>query len=312
MSVMQEQARPARHGGLVGPALLVAVGVVFLLNNMGILAWSVWDMLWRFWPVVLIAIGLDLLVGRRIGQALSALFILVLLAVLVGATLIYGTWSVGQAIPAGTTFSQPIGEARQANINVEFGVGTLRVNALPESANLIEGAFTLPSNERVISDVSDRSGTAYVTLRSQSTQTRGFWRSWQGDRVWDIKLSPDLPLQLRINSGVGTALLNLSQLQVTDLTINTGVGQTTVTLPESGTVRARIEGGVGDAVVVVPNGMAAKIDVQTGLGHVTVPDSYSQQDKTYTSPDYATATSRVDLRIQGGLGNITVQQAAER
>jgi hypothetical protein len=46
------------RGGLITGWILVIVGILFLLNNFYILDFG------RFWPVLLIAIGIILLVGR--------------------------------------------------------------------------------------------------------------------------------------------------------------------------------------------------------------------------------------------------------
>ena len=83
--------RPPRRGGLVGPAILVALGVVLLLNNLGYLGWGVWETLVRLWPLLLIAIGLDLMIGRRtiLGSALVALLVLAALGM---AILWTGFW----------------------------------------------------------------------------------------------------------------------------------------------------------------------------------------------------------------------------
>ncbi len=51
--------------GLVWPVILISAGMMFLLNNLGLLSWNVWGTLWRLWPVLLIAAGLDILIGRR-------------------------------------------------------------------------------------------------------------------------------------------------------------------------------------------------------------------------------------------------------
>jgi lia operon protein LiaF len=72
--------RPERspiRGSLAGPAVLIGLGIVFLLNNLGYLGWGIWDTLLRLWPVLLIAVGLDLLIGRRsaLGSALLALLV---------------------------------------------------------------------------------------------------------------------------------------------------------------------------------------------------------------------------------------------
>jgi hypothetical protein len=47
------------RGSLLGPIILVTIGVVFLLNNLGYLAGDVWDIILKLWPLLLLAIGLD-------------------------------------------------------------------------------------------------------------------------------------------------------------------------------------------------------------------------------------------------------------
>lgn len=56
-----------RHRGNlpVGPIVLIALGVVFLLNTLGF--WSI-DRLLRFWPVILIAAGVYMLYARLAGR----------------------------------------------------------------------------------------------------------------------------------------------------------------------------------------------------------------------------------------------------
>jgi len=53
------------RGSLVFPILLIAVGVVLLLNTLGLLPGNFWDGVWRLWPVLLIAIGLDGILRKR-------------------------------------------------------------------------------------------------------------------------------------------------------------------------------------------------------------------------------------------------------
>ena len=77
-----------RRSSLVVPVILIGLGIVFLLNNLGILTWSVWDVIFRLWPVLLVAGGLDVLIGRR--SAWGALLSLVLtLALVAGALWLY-------------------------------------------------------------------------------------------------------------------------------------------------------------------------------------------------------------------------------
>lgn len=60
---------------------------------------------------------------------------------------------------------------------------------------------------------------------------------------------------------------------------------------------------------MIPQGVGVHATVSQGLGNVTMPPSYVRNDKTYTSPDYATATNKIDIQINGGVGNVQVKAA---
>ena len=64
------------HRGVAGPLILIAIGAAFLLSNMGLLSWSAWGLL-RLWPLILMAIWIDLLIGRRsvLGTLVAGLLI---------------------------------------------------------------------------------------------------------------------------------------------------------------------------------------------------------------------------------------------
>jgi phage shock protein C len=47
-------ARPAHRQGFIAGAILIVLGILFLLVNFGLVRWLSWD---RLWPVFLIAIG---------------------------------------------------------------------------------------------------------------------------------------------------------------------------------------------------------------------------------------------------------------
>ena len=42
--------------------IILAIGIVFLLKNLKLYQWS--DSIWKFWPVILIALGFDHLINK--------------------------------------------------------------------------------------------------------------------------------------------------------------------------------------------------------------------------------------------------------
>lgn len=64
--------------GIAMPMFLVALGIILLCNNLHFLAWGVWSTIWRFWPIFLIATGLEYMVARRFKYGSLAVLIFML------------------------------------------------------------------------------------------------------------------------------------------------------------------------------------------------------------------------------------------
>lgn len=297
--------RPQRTG-LVGPVVLIAAGVILLLNNLGMLSWGIWGALLRFWPVLLIAVGLDIIVGRRATWASA----LIALATLLTLALLVGPWSSASfytpAPAASATISQALEGAQRASVELAPGVGTLRISAMAEPDGLIAGTAETYANERLDRTFSVYDGTAFFTLRSEQIQPWQPTGGWD-NRSWDLQLNPAVPTRLTISGGVGRTEADLSKLSLMGLDVNAGVGEVRLTLPATGRLSAQINAGVGEVTVTIPPGMAARIIVNGGLGQTRVLGTYDRSGDTYTTPGYATAEHRIDLAIEGGVGSVTVK-----
>lgn len=312
---MEQEKREWRGPGLVWPVILIGAGIVFLLNNMGLLAWDVWETIFRLWPVLLIAFGLEILIGRRSAWA-SLLVVVLLLVVMIGSI----WYLAGVNLAAGSGADLRTEEVREsvegataADVEIGFGAGTMFLGALPESdSKLIEGSVVLGRNERLISNHREVGDTARYTLRTEGTFSffpfLGRWDRERGDRTWDLRLNRDIPMRLTVNTGAGKSILNLENLDLTRLDVNTGVGQTIVTMPARGRFRAQVDAGVGEVIIRIPQGMAARIQVDKGIGGVDVRGDYRRQGDTYTSRDYDTADDRLELEVNGGVGRIVIEE----
>lgn len=305
-----EERRSRRRGGFVWPLILITLGVMFLLSNLGMVNWNVWDAIWRLWPVLLVAIGLDILFGRR--SAIGALIVVALVVALIGGVIWYVTTQspvvTGQALTT-DRIVQERADASSADIQINFGVGQLRLGALKDSGNLIEGTVVRGPGETVLRDWTVEGGVARFRLHSQGVPFDPWpWGGRGNDRLWNLNLSPSVPMELDISTGVGQSTIDLSELQVTGLKVSSGVGETTVTLPGRGRLSAKVSGGIGKLTVIVPQGMAARIDASAGLGGLNIaPGRFVRQGGDYVSANYATAEDRVDLDVSGGVGEVTVK-----
>jgi len=281
--------------------LLIALGVMWLLFQAHIFSSANLIVLLRLWPIALIALGLELLIGRgsrATGLLIGAGTILLLLALMAAGP------ALGLAPSTEVkTFEQsvPLQEATSAQMNLDLSVGRATVQALDsDSATLIDADLSYVGI--VNFNVSGNSGEKFVTLSVQNDSSSQIFdflglSLGQDQLHWNVGLTPRIPLDLRLNGGVGDSTVNLSGLQLTRLSYNTGVGNSAITLPGSGSYAVSINGGVGDTTVTFAAGAAVKASINGGVG-----------DLTLSLPEGAP----IHLETHGGLGSVHVPATLNR
>jgi hypothetical protein len=298
--------RRDRNVTLLGPVLLIAVGIILLLNTLGILEWSIWWSLLRLWPVLLIAAGLDLLIGRR--STWGAFLVAALTLALLAAAL----WLIVNGAAAGgantQSIRQPLGDVTQADIALNPAVGVLRVDALPESADLVRGTVPADDGLQVDQEFAQQGSQATYSLTTRGEAWVPNLGGWDQDQVWDLGLSPAPSLRLWVNMGAGQTDLDLGGLNLNRLEVDNGLGFTEVLLPAEGSYEASISQAMGGITLVLPESLAVRITADTGLTGRNLPTGFVQEgDNVYTSPGYGTATDRVQVDLSLAMGMLTVR-----
>lgn len=296
-----------KRTSLFGPIVLIGLGILLLLSNVGALNMDFWQLLFRFWPIFLIAAGLDILFGRRANGGVLIALMLILGLVFGGIWLGYVDAAPFENVQ-GEQFSQALEGAGRAIVTIESSMSQMKIGAGTNSGELVEGTVALHHNEELSKDFVVNGGTASYTL---SSDTRSFILPTFGrdaDGLWNLRLNRDLPIELAVSTGVGSATLDLTLLDIADLQVNAGVGKVAITLPTQGAFAAKIQGGVGEITVLIPDTLAARIDAKAGLGSVRVEGDFEQDGAIYTSANYASALDRVDLVVEGGIGALKIRQ----
>lgn len=295
--------QPERHTSRfsLGGLILVFVGVVFLLQTLGVVPWEVWGVLWRFWPVTLILVGINILWGRRSPWLMLAVGGAVLLGVIGAAVWIQES----PPLPGVTTaYSQPLQGVERAEVEIDFGAGELVITSLPTtSSNLVEGE----GRPEVTQDFHLRDGTG--VLRLSVPGRRVDWPFREGGFRLEAALNPNIPLELTLKAGASNAQVDLTDLKITRLRIDMGASRLNLLLPSgAGATEAVVKAGAADVTITIPQGVAARITESTGLGFFHVDTSrFPKKGEAYESPGFASAANRVDLRVESGVARVDIR-----
>ncbi len=304
-----------RRGSLVWPLILISLGLVFLLNNLGVITWDIWAFISRMWPVLIVAIGLDMIFGRRSGIG-AAITVILILGLLAGSVWLYDlTTDRWQGEIVTQPISQPLGDATEAKVSIKMNVGSLMLDSLaPSSGLLIQGEVDVSENENLVDNYQVNDGAAIYTLSNESVQYSPGWifnEENHAHKTWSLALSPDLPVDLVIHTGLSQAEIDLQSLDLRTLTVESGVGEVVVYFPEIGQITANISAGVGSLQVFLPKSLAARIHLDSGLGNTSMIGDFIQHGDEYTTSNFGEQDDWVELYLDGGLGSIEVIQTGE-
>ena len=301
---MSEKKPQSVVGVSIWGIFLLFLGIVFLLQTLNVLRWGLWGTLWRFWPVLIIIIGLGILL-RRYNAWLVSLLVLAVL----GACLGIAIWQYGPSLSSGMVtkdYSEPLGDIERAQIEIDFSAGSITIGSLPPgSSNFVEAASEVRNSRKTMSvDFHQQDGEGKLYL---STVNQRFWGEL-GIR-WDVNFTRNIPLAISIKSAASNVELDLSALKVTKLRLDVDAGNYKVTTPSSaGTSDIEIEANVANIEVTIPDGVAAKIQVDTNLSALDVDKSrFPQQGDYYMSQDFVSAENQVELEIDCDVGRVQVK-----
>jgi hypothetical protein len=264
-----------RRGAWFWGAVLVFFGVLFLLQNLGILSVNLWQVVW---PVFLVLLGVWILFGAVLGKR--------------------------EIETQHVTI--PMDGAERARIRVGHAAGRVRIYSGAPAENLLVGDFTgeLDLHTRHDNNLLD----VQMSVPSQNFLFFGPWNWGERGFDWSFGINGDVPLSLNLNTGAGEVEADLSGLKVTDLRISTSAASSVFTMPaNAGQLRVDIEGAATSIRIKVPQGVAARIKNRSGIASLTVDASrFPRQGGFYLSPGFEEASNRIDLLIQIVMGSVYI------
>ncbi|NDJ60495.1 MAG: hypothetical protein GYB67_05180 [Chloroflexi bacterium] len=341
----ETRKRPEQRDPSFWAFVLIGAGLIWLLAEANILTGANLAVLFRLWPLILIAFGLELLFGRDSTRVtvligLGTVGVMVVLMIIGPALGLAGSVEIREM-----QFSEPVGEATSANIEIDLSVGTATIAALEDSPDLINADIRY-AGDALVFTVDERDNRKVVQLGTEGSVNLGFeffgmsFSAGDEDLLWDIGLTPRIPLAVAIAGGVGNTTVDLSGLRLTQVDIATGVGEIDLRLPaaddryaveidggvgrthiavaDDAAIDLRINGGVGETVLDLPDAAPIRLDVDSGISSVEVANWLERvsgeggsfnSDGVWETASYASASAaeRIDIQFDGGVGSLTVR-----
>lgn len=323
--------RDHNGGNVVWALFLIFIGGVFLLNSTGLVDWSVWTYLWRFWPLFIVLAGVQILVGRS--KAASVLVSIFAILVLLGV----GFMSL-------VAVKSPIIDGFNTQLPSWFEdimTGNQVGNELTQDATVEAGAFDNVEARDVVIDV----GLSNFTFVDSDTPDilfydATFYQNFGGPQldqafsnnkltlnfrqvdqqnVTNVSKLPeynftlgavDLPTDFDFTIGAGSGDVELSKVKVNDMSVDVGVGSMKLTLSEDSIpADFKVKIGAGHVTVTLPESVGYKLNYDVGVGTIVADGEKIASlgdDDVYKSKNYDKSATKVTIDVEVGVGELKI------
>lgn len=197
------------------------------------------------------------------------------------------------------------GQPRSATIRGEVVRGTLRSRA--GYSDLTIGACDIDRVAQV--RYGPLGQPAYSVEDEVLTLLMGQRRINLNVAYWRADLAGNVLWDLDLRASLGNLTLDLQELRLDHIRAHSGWGRLSINAPKRGYVVMELSSVAGEIELILPEGVGARITIERGLlsgVRVRNPRLLALRPDQYSTPEFESSPSRVEIRVKPGAGDLIV------
>lgn len=280
---------------------LISIGILWTLMSIGILNWSVFGALYKLWPLLIIAAGINIIF--RNNAIVRTVVWLVLLAVIVS----YGyfvdvKYDSGRTVTTGHTTYEKLAETKNGELKV--GLGGIKLDLDSKTDNLLESDISGSSITKKINYNSGKD-TAFINF----DRSKNFFPNPDSiNEECQLHLSNDVIWNMEYKVGATKGDLDMTDLKIKDLNVDVGAGKFDIIFGDKyKSTNVKINAGASSFDLTIPKSTGVRVKMNEAITKTNFKElGFAKIDDYYTSPEYASAENKIDMEVHMGVGKFEI------
>jgi hypothetical protein len=292
----------------------ISIGGLILLGNTAGLDFT-WHSAWKFWPSVLVLIGVSILVKNQIGKGIVAGLAALVLALTIYASVSATTNLIDddfeihfgdEAVNYDTTyFSHDYSDSiKTASLHFSSGAGGFKI--LTPTDKLIdfktEGVKDNYNLRR--DDTGDRTSIDFEMKNTKLKLGKGNYKN-----TVEMSLNSNPEWDLSFEVGAASVDLDLTPYKINNLDVQMGAAALNVKLGNlSEITHVKVEAGASDIDILIPDSVGCEINSDAALSSRNYEGFEKVNDDVYRSKDFEKYPKKIFIEIDCGVSSIDVKK----
>jgi len=295
--------------------ILIGIGLLFLLNTIGVVRYFNWSLLLHLWPVIIIIIGVNIILkSTPLWWLTPVIFVLGILGLfLVSNGDGYYTYNynfdfrpplVNRESNTYRSETEISPDIEMMEVELNFSAGRLILDSVREEKNLYETSLSY-KNSSPYFDYSYEKDKNIGYLSIKQPEESNNWFNFSARNDWQLFLTRNIPLIIKVNAGAGEFNFNLEELNAQELTINSGAGDLEIDLGED-TQYLRLNSAAANVDLNIPDNRALSIRSEGLISNNNFTDKglIKTKNNIYQTLNYQNSTNKLIIEINSPASNI--------
>jgi hypothetical protein len=316
------------NGNIIPGVILIAIGILFFLKEFHYVEFN-WTELLRLWPLALVIIGVNMLLGGR-----SNANIVLLIGVFVAVPLLFlrscadkvkdktnynFNWSdkdpddtSSSEADTANGFKMNLSSSTQedmekglTNGELKLDAGLLGIELLGQSAPayLYE---TSETNTLQSLKVKKTIKDSKVYLEIDSGQKDSSQKKKNGEVT--IKLNNSIPWDMDIDLGLAGAKLDLKDFDIQNIKLDVGMAGTEIIMGDKAKItNMSIDAGMAGIELKVPEKVGIRVKSDSFLSGTDF-EGFTKDGDYYYSQNYKTSTSKLEIKLSSAFSGFEIKR----
>jgi len=292
----------------------IAIGGLILLGNTTGLDFT-WHSAWKFWPMVLVLIGVSILVKNEVGKGIVAGLAAIVLALTIYASISATTNLIDddfeihfgdEAVYYDTTyFSQDYSDSiKTASLTFSAGAGGFKI--LTPTDKLIDFKSEGVKDNYSLSR-SDESTHTDINLKMKGSKIKLGKGNYKNTVEMSLNSKPQWDLDFEV--GAASVDLDLTPYLINNLNIEMGAAALNVKLGNlSQITRVKVNAGASDIDILIPDSVGCEINSDAALSSRNYEGFEKINKDIYRSKDFDKYPKKIFIEIDCGVSSIDVKK----
>ncbi|HWO57232.1 MAG TPA: DUF5668 domain-containing protein [bacterium] len=305
--------------------ILIALGVLLLLNTTGTVDFGFWRWLGKLWPLILVAIGIEKIFSSAQSSSVRNLAWLspVIIVGVVSYAVIAGErepranfWSSdwewqwddsdSEGPTATSTWSEPLSpEVQRVKLELELDGGRLTVRGGSDAGSILVARASHRGDKPIVTSTLE-GGVRSIRVE-QADRARH-----RGRDQWTMKLTDSLPVDLIVRGGAAKMRLDLTAVKIESLELDAGAADIDVVFGSlASSIACAIDCGVSDVEITIPPSAGLRLHRDGAISRLsdTNLDLIDRGDHSETA-GFEEAPIKIELKVQSALSSLRLRRAS--